>query len=157
VTAPPAPFVHLASTGELMSIQDNKNIATAVFPAAWNHGDFGPAEKYVDPDVVDHFDNSRGIDAFKGVINGFRAAFPDIRLSILMEIAEDDLVVHHWSMTGTHQGELQGIPPTGKTLTWTGTTIVRISEGKIVERWANVDILGILQQLGVVPPPPTAP
>ena len=51
-----------------MPIQENKRIAIAVFPAAWNHGDFGPAEKYIDPDVVDHFDNSRGIEAFKGVI-----------------------------------------------------------------------------------------
>jgi steroid delta-isomerase-like uncharacterized protein len=137
-----------------MSIEVNKKIAIAVFPAAWNHGDFGPAEKYVDPDVVDHFDHSRGIEAFKSVINGFRAAFPDIRLTVLHEVAEGDLVVHHWTMTGTHRGAFQGIPPTGKTLTWTGTTIVRIEGGRIVERWANVDVLGVLQQLGVVPPPP---
>ncbi|MGH3165864.1 MAG: ester cyclase, partial [Trebonia sp.] len=65
-----------------------------------------------------------------------------------------DLVVHHWTMAGTHDGDFQGIPPTGKTLTWTGITIVRIADGKIVERWANVDVLAILRQLGVVPPPP---
>jgi steroid delta-isomerase-like uncharacterized protein len=137
-----------------MSIQENKRIAIAVFPAAWNHGDFGPAEKYIDPDVVDHFDNSRGIEAFKGVILGFRSAFPDIQLTVHHEIAEDDLVVHHWTMTGTHNGAFQGIPPTGKTLTWTGITIVRIAGDRIVERWANVDVLSILAQLGVVPPPP---
>jgi steroid delta-isomerase-like uncharacterized protein len=137
-----------------MSIQENKRIAIAVFPAAWNHGDFVPAEKYIDPDVVDHFDNSRGIEAFKGVILGFRSAFPDIQLTVHHEIAEDDLVVHHWTMTGTHDGAFQGIPATGKTLTWTGITIVRIAGDRIVERWANVDVLSILAQLGVVPPPP---
>ena len=57
-------------------------------------------------------------------------------------------------MTGTHNGAFQGIPPTGKTLTWTGITIVRIAGDRIVERWANVDVLSILTQLGVVPPPP---
>jgi len=137
-----------------MSIQENKRIAIAVFPAAWNHGDFGPAETYIHPDVIDHFDNSKGIDAFKGVILGFRSAFPDVQLTVHHEIAEDDLVVHHWTMTGTHDGEFQGIPPTGKALTWTGITVVRIENGKIVERWANVDVLGILAQLGVIPPPP---
>jgi steroid delta-isomerase-like uncharacterized protein len=139
-----------------MSIEENKRNAIAVFPAAWNHGDFGPAEKYIDPEVVDHFDNSKGIDAFKGVILGFRSAFPDIQLTVHHEIAEDDLVVHHWTMTGTHQGAFQGIPATGKSLTWTGITIVRMADGKIVERWANVDVLAILQQLGVVPPPPAS-
>ena len=139
-----------------MSVEENKRIAIAVFPAAWNHGDFAPAEKYVDAEVVDHFDNSQGIEAFKGVINGFRAAFPDIELTVQHEIAEGDLVVHHWTMTGTHKGAFQGLPPTGKSLTWTGITIVRIADGKIVERWANVDVLAILQQLGVVPPPPGA-
>ncbi len=125
-----------------------------MFPAAWNHGDFGPAEEYIHPDVIDHFDDSQGIEAFKGVILGFRSAFPDIQLTVHHEIAEDDLVVHHWTMTGTHEGAFQGIAPTNKSLTWTGITIVRIEDGKIVERWANVDVLGILAQLGVVPPPP---
>jgi predicted ester cyclase len=83
----------------------------------------------------------------------FRAAFPDLQLTIHHEIAEDDLVVHHWTMTGAHDGEFQGIRPTGKALTRTGITIVRVEDGKIVERWANVDVLGILAQLGVVPPP----
>ncbi len=137
-----------------MSIEENKRIVTTVFSAAWNHGDFTPAEKYIDEDIVDHFDNSQGIEAFKDVIKGFRAAFPDVQVPWHREIAEGDLVAHQWRMTGTHQAAFQGIPPTGRKLAWTGITIVRIADGKIVERWANVDVLGILQQLGVVPPPP---
>lgn len=139
-----------------MSTEENKRIAIAVFPAAWNHGDFSPAEKYVHPDIVDHFDNSRGIEAVKGVIKTFRSAFPDLQLTVINEIAEGDKVVHHWTMTATHKGEFMGIPPSGKKLTWTGITIVRIAGDKIVERWANVDVLSILQQLGVVPPPPAS-
>ncbi|MEA2933102.1 MAG: hypothetical protein QOI56_1887 [Actinomycetota bacterium] len=140
-----------------MSTEENQRICDALFPLAWNEGDFSLVDEHVSPDVVDHFDHSQGIDAFKGVIGMFRGAFPDLRLTIEDSLADGDKVVHRWSMTGTNEGSLMGIPPTGRAMTWTGTTIVRLEDGKIVERWANVDVLGILQQMGVVPPPPGAP
>ena len=136
-----------------MSAAENKAIADALFPAAWNDGDFTLVAQHVAPDVVDHFENSQGIDAFKGVIRMFKGAFPDLHLTVEDSIAEDDRVVHRWTMTGTHQGELMGIPATGKELRWTGTTVVRMDDGMIVERWANVDVFGILRQLGVIPAP----
>ncbi len=136
-----------------MTTEENQKICDALFPAAWNDNDFSLVDEHVSPDVVDHFDHSRGIDAFKGVIAMFKEAFPDLRLTVEDSIAAGDRVVHRWSMTGTHQGPLMGIPPTNKQLGWTGITIVRMEDGKIVERWANVDVLGILQQMGVVPPP----
>lgn len=136
-----------------MSADENKAIAHALFPKAWNEGDFSLAEKYVAADVIDHFDNSQGIESFKHVINMFRTAFPDIHLTVQDEIAEGERVVHRWTMSGTQQGEFRGIPSTGKQITWTGITIVRFADGKIVERWANVDILSMLQQLGAIPTP----
>jgi steroid delta-isomerase-like uncharacterized protein len=136
-----------------MSTRENQQICDQLFPLAWNAGDFTLVDKHVSPDVVDHFDNSKGIDAFKGVIVMFRGAFPDLRLNVDDSLADGDKVVHRWTMTGTHQGELMGIPATGKQMKWSGITIVRMQDGQIVERWANVDILGILQQMGVVPPP----
>ena len=69
------------------------------------------------------------------------------------QIAEDDKVVTRWTAVGSHQGELMGIPPTGRRVTVTGITINRIVGGKIMETWNNYDALGQLQQLGVVPPP----
>jgi steroid delta-isomerase-like uncharacterized protein len=146
----------MSTTGKNMSIIENKRIANAVFPPAWNEGDFDPADKYIAADIVDHFDHSQGIESFKGVIKMFRRAFPDVCLTVIDAIAEGDKVVHRWAMTGTHRGEFMGIHPTGKKLTWTGITIVRFVNGKIVERGANVDVLGILQQLGAVPPQPEA-
>jgi steroid delta-isomerase-like uncharacterized protein len=79
------------------------------------------------------------------------SAFPDLKLMVEDQIAEGDKVVTRWSATGTHQGELLGIPPTGKQTTATGITIDRIQGGKIVETWTHWDNLGLLQQLGVVP------
>ena len=136
-----------------MSVTENKARAIALFPKAWNEGDFSVVDKYIDTDIIDHFDHSQGIESFKHVVNMFRTAFPDIHLTVEDEIAQEDRVVHRWTMVGTQQGEIMGIPPTGKEITWTGITIVRFAEGKIVERWANVDLLSVLQQLGVISMP----
>ena len=67
------------------------------------------------------------------------------------QLAEGDLVASRWTGRGTHQGELMGIPPTGKQVTVSGITISRVKNGKVVEEWSNWDTLGMLQQLGVVP------
>ena len=129
------------------------------FPAAWQHGDLSKLVALLDPDVVDHFDKSQGIEAVKGVIVMFRTAFPDLKFELVERMADPDKdkYVHQWTMEGTQHGELMGIPPTGRHAAWTGITILRVENGKIVERWANVDVLGILQQLGVVPPPGPPP
>ena len=78
-------------------------------------------------------------------------AFPDIKISIDDEIAEGDKVVFNWTSRGTHQGELYGIPATGKQVTNTGMTIYRLENAKIAELWFIGDNLGMMQQLGVVP------
>jgi predicted ester cyclase len=68
-------------------------------------------------------------------------------------IAEEDKVASRVSLSATHQGEFQGIPPTGKQVMQTGIDLLRIAGGKVVERWGEFDNLGLLQQLGVLPPP----
>jgi hypothetical protein len=68
-------------------------------------------------------------------------------------VAEDDRVATQWSFIGTHNGELMGIPRTGKQITASGITIQRFADGKIAEGWTNFDLLGLLQQLSVIPSP----
>lgn len=131
--------------------EKNKAIAHAFFTKAWSEGDFSTVEQTFSPDVVDHFDKATGIAVVKQLILNFRTAFPDLKFSLDDEVAEGDKVVHRWSMSGTHKAPLMGIPATGKHASWTGITIVRFENGKIVERWANVDVLAVLQQLGVIP------
>ena len=80
-------------------------------------------------------------------------AFPDVHFTIEDQVAEADKVVTRWTWRGTHQGPFQGIPPTGKHVMVTGVGINRFANGKVVENWTNMDILGLLQQLGVVPAP----
>jgi steroid delta-isomerase-like uncharacterized protein len=93
----------------------------------------------------------RGVDGVKQQAEGYRSAFPDVAVTVDDQIAEGDRVVTRWTARGTHQGDLLGMPPTGKQATVTGITIDRYSGGKIVESWDVWDALGMLQQLGAIP------
>ena len=78
-------------------------------------------------------------------------AFPDAHMVVVDLIAEGDKVVQRVTLRGTHQGELMGIPPTGKQVSFTGIVIDRFKDGKFVETWGNFDNLGLMQQLGAIP------
>lgn len=140
--------------------EQNNAIAEKFFDSVWNKGDFRVLDTLVAPDAEDHSTvggqpkTEKGSASFRAIVSMFRNAMPDIRLSIDDEIFAGDRVVHRWTLVGTDTGGVMGAPPTNKQLTFTGTTIVRMDEGKIVERWANVDELGLLQQLGLAPMPP---
>ena len=78
-------------------------------------------------------------------------AFPDLHVTVEDLIAEGDKIVGRVTLTGTHQGELLGIPATGKKVAFSEIHIVRISNGKAVEHWEIADIMSMMQQLGVIP------
>ena len=80
------------------------------------------------------------------------AAFPDAQRTVEDQFSDNYKVVTRWTYTGTHQGEFLGIAPTGKRVTVTGMCIHSIHDGKIVEEWEEWDTLGLMQQLGAVPP-----
>jgi steroid delta-isomerase-like uncharacterized protein len=107
------------------------------------------------PDIVLHdaSTTSQGLEAYRQFISMYVTAFPDLHFMVEDLIAEGDRVVARYTGQGTHQGDLMGIPPTGKQITVTNILITRIANGKIVEQWLNFDALGMLQQLGVVPAP----
>jgi len=144
-----------------LSPVENNEVCLTFFHSAWNTGVV--LEDLLASDAIDHSfvggktKSEPGSESFKQIVGMFRHAMPDIQITILDEIFAADKVVHRWSLTGTDTGGVMGMPASGKSLTFTGTTTVRMNdEGKIAERWANVDELGLLQQLGVVPPPPGA-
>jgi steroid delta-isomerase-like uncharacterized protein len=87
----------------------------------------------------------------KDVINTYRTAFSDAKMTIDEQIADGDTVVTRWSGTGTHNGPLFGIPATGRHVTITGIRITHLQNGKVVEDIENYDTLGMMRQLGVVP------
>ena len=86
----------------------------------------------------------------KSFVVEFRSAFPDFHDSIDIQVAEGELVVTSFMSIGTHRGPFMGVEPTNRELVWTGITNDRVSGGKIVESWANWDMMGIMQQLGAI-------
>jgi len=141
-----------------MTAEQNNAIAKRFFDTAWNRGDFSVLDELLTPDSMDystlHGQPEKGGESFKQIISMFRAGFPDIHLTIDDEIYTGDKVVHRWTLRGTHGGNFMGLPATGKKGEFTGTTIVQMKDGKIIARWSNLDLLRLLQQLGIVPPPP---
>jgi steroid delta-isomerase-like uncharacterized protein len=81
----------------------------------------------------------------------FTTGFPDSRISIEACIAEGDTVVTRWTLTGTHQGMFQGIPPTGRAVRFNGIEFNRVLKGRLVEHWSMFDNLALLQQIGAMP------
>jgi steroid delta-isomerase-like uncharacterized protein len=143
-----------------MSAESNKALSRRLLEEAFNAGNIDVVDELVTTDVVNHDaalpEAMIGPDAAKASIRGYRTAFPDLRITIEEQIADDQGVATRWSAKGTQEGELMGMPATGKQATVTGITIDRIVDGRIAESWTNWDTLGMLQQLGVVPALATA-
>lgn len=135
-----------------MSTEDNKVLVRRFFEDLWNQGNLAVADDLLAPEHVHHFPDGdiHGPDGVKQLVSGLRTALPDFHMSTDDVVAEADKVVMRFTIRGTHQGEGMGLPPTGKRVVYTGIDIFRIAGGKIVERWGEVDMLGLLQQLGVV-------
>ena len=134
---------------------ENKALSRRLLEEAFNAGNIDVIDELVTTDFVNHDaalpEPMVGPDAAKATISGYRTAFPDLRITIEEQIADDQGVATRWSAKGTHEGDLMGMAPTGKQATVTGITIDRIVDGRIAESWTNWDTLGMLQQLGVVP------
>lgn len=89
-------------------------------------------------------------EAWTRFLAGFVEGFPDLHLSVEDAVGEDDLVAQRVRFEGTHTGVFQGLPPTNKTVSFSGLELNRFAEGKVVEHWFQLDALGLLQQLGLV-------
>jgi steroid delta-isomerase-like uncharacterized protein len=139
-----------------MSIEENKAIELRFFEEVVNKGDLAVidelvATNFVQPDALPGTSADR--EGMKQFFAMAHSAFPDFHSTLEDMFAEGDKVVQRFTARGTHKGEWMGIAPTGKQIAVTGMAIHRITGGKIVEGWTNMDMLGAMQQLGVVPPP----
>ncbi len=135
--------------------EQNKIAIRRLFNELWNEGKLPVADELISNNYTHHdastADVGRGPESEKKRVTLYRAAFPDIRLTIEDIIAEGETVVARWSCRGAHRGEFNGIAPTGKQFTVSGITIARFAGGKIVEGFVNWDAMGLMKQLGVVP------
>jgi len=144
-------------TGDPGDPETNKAIMQRV-EEFWNTGNLAIADEIFATDFVWHnplFPDVVNLESYKGFVVGVvRTDFPDIHFTVEDMVAEGDKGVMRWTFTGTHQGEseLGGLgPPTGRQITFTGMTIYRFADGKIVESWWAYDALGMVRQL-IAPP-----
>jgi steroid delta-isomerase-like uncharacterized protein len=138
--------------------ENNREVVRRFVEEGWNEADFEVVEKLVAADGVTHDptlgDLPNGPEGAKRAIQLYHDAFPDARLEIEDVVAEGDEVAVRWTGTGTHEGELMGVEPTGNEVEVSGIEIDRIEDGKIAETWVVYDALGMLRQLGAVPEQP---
>jgi len=136
-------------------VMAKNNSSRRIFEEVWNEKKLNVIDELITADYVHHDSQSaevqRGIEGYKQFVNFYLSAFPDLRFTIDDEIEAENSVVTRWTVTGTHHGDMPGLPRTGKPISLTGITIARLNNGKISESWNNWDALGMMQQLGAIP------
>ena len=134
--------------------EENKAVVRRFLDALWNRADFEVIDSLIARDYESHSSTViHGPDGARQLVIELRAAFPDFEFRVADQIAEGDHVATCWTIYGTHRGRFQGIPASGRPIRMNGITMFRLAEGKLVEEWIAEDQLGVLQQLGVLPPP----
>jgi steroid delta-isomerase-like uncharacterized protein len=120
---------------------------------AINTGNAALLEKFMAPDYVDHSEGYQGVGPFAQQVTAFRAAFPDLHVSIDDLLTDGDRFASRTTVTGTHTGDLMGMPATGKQISVEAVDIGRIENGQATERWGGLNMYSMLTQLGVIPAP----
>ena len=138
--------------------EENKELVRRFVEEFWNQKNFSAADELMAADVVIHMPTGEVVDleGLKGFAEMWRGSFPDWNSTFEELIAEGDKVAERWTGRGTHQGELAGIPPTGKRVEVPGSVFYRIVDGKIVEFRGQLDMMSLMQQIGAVPAPEQA-
>jgi predicted ester cyclase len=126
-----------------MSAEENKAISNRVAQAI-SEGDLDALDELMAPELAEEF---------KRELTEIRRAFPDYAGTNVEQIVEGEKVANRFVFLGTHLGEFEGVTPTGKRVEFIGHSIDRVVEGKIVESWVEMDMLGVMRQLGAVPEP----
>jgi len=137
-----------------MSIDENKALVRRFFDQGPSRGDLRAADELLAYDFALHvpLPCSPGVQGMNEVITACRAAFEHLDVTIEDMLADGDRVAARFTARGIHKGAFMGLPATGKSITMTGIEIFRIENGKIAELWGEADLLGLMQQLGILPP-----
>ncbi|MEJ2077274.1 MAG: ester cyclase [Acidobacteriota bacterium] len=133
---------------------DNTALISRIADEIWNRGNLDVVDEVMAADAAYHGPHMPGgqgdRESWRRAIAMYRGAFPDSHVTYEDMIDCGDTLVGRWTATGTQTGPMPGVEPTGKPLAISGITIYRIVDGKIIEAWEQLDLLGMWQQLGVV-------
>ncbi|UVE50544.1 ester cyclase [Haloferax larsenii] len=136
---------------------EKKDVVHRLHSEIWSEGNLDLVDEIVAADYVEHNPtvphDARGPADYKESVEMFRTAFPDLTLTEADTIVEGDKVVSRVTLQGTHEGEFMGVEPTGVEVESEGIVINRIVDNQLVESWPLADMMGVMQQLGVVESP----
>lgn len=131
----------------------NKEIVQRMNDEVWGEGNLDLIDEYVAEDYVEHSNASpepiHGPAGYKANVREFHDGFSNVEVTTEELIAEDTVVVNHWTFSATHTGEYAGIDPTGSDVEFSGISIIELEDGIIVEDRAVMDVSGLMEQLGV--------
>jgi steroid delta-isomerase-like uncharacterized protein len=140
-----------------MRTESNAAVVRNFVEQVITQGDIDSASQFVSEDVVEQVPfpgQGPGLKGLQDVIRGMRSGFPDLNFAIKEQISEGDKVASRFEWTGTHRGEFLGMPATGRPVRVWGIVIDRLENGRIKDTRIIMDSLGLMMQLGVIPPPP---
>jgi predicted ester cyclase len=140
-----------------MTLEQNKAFVVKVFEELVNKRDFSRLSEFFAPDFVRHdlgrlFPDRFGAEGPREHVSMLLAGIPDLRMELIDVFAQGDRVCVRYVASGTHTGELLGRAGSGKPVSWAGVNIYRMADGRIAEVWQLADGVGLLQQIGVLPP-----
>ena len=139
-----------------MTPEEGATLINRFYDEGWNANNLDVYDELVTDDFLDHQaipGLPPGREGFKMLNAMFRSAMPDVWVTVDDIITDGDKVAARWTSTGTHQGDLFGIPPTGNAVKITATVVYRTENGRLAEGWINRDDFGLMRQLGVIPTP----
>ena len=138
----------------------NKNLVVRLwYEELWNKWNLTAADELFSADYQLHIPGvpvPLDRDGAKQVVTMFSGSFPDLTHTVDEVIAEGDTVAARWTVDGTHRGEFQGIPASGKLVQLSGITVHHLAHGKVRETWLAFDTATLLQQIGTSPAAATA-
>jgi predicted ester cyclase len=140
----------------MSTTEENKAQFRRAYEEVLNQGNVSVVDELIAPDFFNHEappGRNRGPESMRGLANMLRTAFPDLHFEIEELVAEGDTVAGRLTMSGTHEGQLIDLPPTGRSMRQDHMHFVRFRDGKAIEHWGVRDELGMMQQLGVITPP----
>jgi steroid delta-isomerase-like uncharacterized protein len=143
----------MASSSAQEQQQKNKQVVRQFFEAADRQDIEGMEQLVSSTNYLFHFPGMSPMDwnTHKQFFTAFTSSFPDLHHEIVDLVAEGDKVAVRFNVTGTHKGELQGIPPTGKKVSFIAMDFITLIDNKIAEDWLSVDMMGLMQQIGAIP------
>ena len=139
----------------MSTTEDNEKAVRDCFENA-ARGNFDALDEIVTPDYLLHPEEARGPEGLKEVVQGYRDALSDLRVTIDQQFSSGDYVATRITITGRHEGDLMGTPATGNEVSFSGLTVSRCEGGRIVEEWELVDMMSLLGQVGALPAPAQA-